>query len=192
MKKTAPIKSLEKLTPIELMEVGVSMILRGMGVDLEDSNFKDTPKRVAKLYKEMLSPNVNNWTTFPAPTGGIIVLRGHRVFAICPHHLMPVELKATVAYIPNKKVLGLSKLARVVEQHLTKPIMQEELGDAVVESLVTQLEPQGAACILSGVHGCMRFRGIMTEGDVVTSSMRGLFLHSTATRDELLQLVGRP
>lgn len=174
------------------MEKGVSLLLQGMGVDLEDSNFKDTPQRVAKLYKEMLTPPKNNWRTFPAPSQGIICLRGHRVFAICPHHLMPVELKAYVAYIPKSKVLGLSKLARVVEMHLTKPIMQEELGELVADSLDTQLECQGVAVVLSGVHGCMRFRGIETTGDVVTSALRGLFLHAEKTRDEFYRLIGQP
>jgi GTP cyclohydrolase I len=177
---------------LNLMEQGVRLILQGMGADLEDSNFKDTPARVAKLYQEMLTPPSNNWTSFASPTQGMIVLRNHRVFAICPHHLMPVELLATVAYIPNKKVLGLSKLARVVEQHLTLPIMQEDLGSKVAKSLEDVVEPQGVAVILSGQHGCMKYRGIETTGDVVTSDMRGLFLHSISTRQELLSLIGRP
>lgn len=176
----------------KLMRQGVELILRGMGVDLTESNFVDTPARVARLYTEMLTPQANNWTSFPSPTSGMIVLRGHTVFALCPHHLMPVELKAFVAYIPRKNVLGLSKLARVVEQHLTRPIMQEELGDKVADTLYDTVDAQGVAVILSGAHGCMRYRGIETTGDVVTSAMRGLFLHSQATREEFLRLIGRP
>lgn len=176
----------------KLLEQGAALILKGMGVDTTDENFKDTPKRVAKLYAEMLTPQQNNWTEFMSPTKGMIVLRGHKVFALCPHHLLPVELRAYVAYIPKKKVLGLSKLARVVEQHLTKPIMQEELGDKTADSLEEQLAPQGVAVVLAGMHGCMRFRGVETDGDVVTSTMRGLFLHSSAAREEFMQIVGRP
>lgn len=177
---------------IEQMERGVALLLTGMGVDLNDSNFKGTAKRVARLYKEMLTPHKNNWATFPSPSKGIICLRGHRVFAICPHHLMPVELRAYVAYIPKDKVLGLSKLARVVEQHLTKPIMQEELGDLVANSLEETLLCQGVAVVLAGTHGCMRFRGIETTGDVVTSALRGLFLHSEPARSEFFNLIGTP
>lgn len=176
----------------KLLEQGALLLLKGMGVDLKDSNFVDTPKRVARMYSQLLTPQKNNWRTFPSPTTGMILLRNHRVFALCPHHLLPVELRAYVAYIPGKKVLGLSKLARVVEQHLTQPIMQEDLGDRTVKSLMEQLEPQGAACILAGQHGCMRYRGIETDGDVVTSSLRGLFIHSQATRDEFFHLIGRP
>lgn len=177
---------------LKLMEQGVTLILRGMGVDLQESNFKDTPKRVARMYAELLTPEMNNWATFPSPTSGMIVLRGHKVFCLCPHHLLPVELRAYVAYIPRKRVLGLSKLARVVEQQLTQPIMQEALGDQTADALDEQVEPQGVAVILAGEHACMRVRGVETSGDVVTSSMRGLFLHSAATREEFLRLVGKP
>lgn len=176
----------------KLLEEGALLLLRGMGVDLEHSNFKDTPKRVAQMYIQLLSPQENNWMAFPSPTKGMIVLRNHAVYALCPHHLLPVELKAFVAYVPAKKVLGLSKLARVVENHLTLPIMQEELGDLVVETLMEKLEPQGAACVLSGSHGCMKYRGIETTGDVVSSSMRGVFVSSPATRDEFMRLIGKP
>lgn len=177
---------------IAKMASGVKILLEGMGCDLTDSNFLDTPMRVAKLYQEMLTPPTNNWQAFPSPSGGMITLRGHRVFAVCPHHLMPVELKCYVGYIPKEKVLGLSKLARVVEQHLTLPILQEDLGERVAKSIDEKISPQGVAVILAGAHGCMRYRGIETDGDVVTSVMRGLFLHSDATREEFMRVVGRP
>jgi GTP cyclohydrolase I len=177
---------------MKLLEKGALTLLQGMGVDLKDSNFKDTPKRVARMYAQLLTPQENNWRTFPSPTKGMIVLRNHTVFALCPHHLLPVELKAHVAYITGDKVLGLSKLARVVEQHLTEPIMQEELGEKTADSLMDALQPQGVAVILSGSHGCMRYRGIETTGDVVTRCLRGLFLHSPAAREELDSTIGRP
>jgi GTP cyclohydrolase I len=176
----------------KIIERGVALILKGMGVDARDPNFRDTPARVAKLYKEILTPDVNNMTVFPSKFDSMVVLRQHRVTALCPHHLMPVTLKCYVAYIPNKQVLGLSKLARVVEQHLTKPIMQEELCDSVADTLNSALDPKGVACVLAGEHGCMRHRGVETDGDVVTSSMRGVFLTNPAAREEFLRLIGRP
>lgn len=177
---------------LKQMEQGVELILKGMGCDLSESHFTDTPKRVAKMYKEMLTPEPNNWTQFPAVTGGMILLRGHKVYALCPHHLLPVELRAYVAYIPKKRVLGLSKLARVVHEHLTRPIVQEELCKLVADQLDDVLEPQGVGVVLAGEHGCMKFRGVLTDGDVVTTEVRGLFMHSQATRDELMRLIGRP
>lgn len=177
---------------LALMEKGILMVLDGMGVDLKDSNFVGTPRRVSKMYAEMLTPRENNWASFPTPSSGMIVLRGHKVYALCPHHLMPVELYAYVAYIPSKKVLGLSKLARVVESQLTKPIMQEELGEAVASALMEALATDNVACVLAGEHGCMRYRGVLTDGDVVTSALKGLFLHASQTREEFYQIIGRP
>jgi GTP cyclohydrolase I len=174
------------------IEAGVKLILQGMGVDLNDPNFIDTPRRVACLYKEILTPQENNMTTFPSKYDSMVILRGHQVVALCPHHLMPVELRCYVAYVPNKQVLGLSKLARVVEQHLTKPIMQEELCDLVVDELNRTLDPKGVACVLAGEHGCMRHRGVRTDGDVVTSSVRGVYLTNPAAREEFLRLIGKP
>ena len=168
------------------------MLLEGMGVDLKDPNFKDTPARVAKMYREMLSPRANNWMTFPAKASDLIILRGHRVIAICPHHLQPVEIRACVGYIPGKKTIGLSKLARVIEEQLTAPMMQEDLAEAVADAIDKKLDPKGVGVVLAGVHGCMRFRGVRTSGDVITSVMKGVLLLNSAARSEFLQLIGSP
>lgn len=146
----------------------------------------------SRMYAELLTPKQNNWTSFPSPTSGMVILRGHQVHCICPHHLLPVRLRAYVGYIPKTRVVGLSKLARVVEQQLITPMMQEELGDRTASCLDERLAPQGVAVVLAGAHSCMQARGIETDGDVVTSAMRGLFLHSVATREEFLRLIGRP
>lgn len=172
------------------MRQGIELVLEGMGVDLEDPNFKDTPQRVAKMYAELLTPEHCNWTTFDSQYNNLVMLRAHKVIALCPHHLMPVELRAYVAYIPEKKVLGLSKLARCVEEQLTTPLMQEELGDRVADTLMEKLSPKGAACILVGEHGCMKFRGVRTDGDVITCALRGVFLQELAAREEVLRLAG--
>lgn len=180
------------LGQIAKIERGVKLILEGMSCDMKDPNFKDTPARVARLYREILSPQKNSMTVFPSKYDSMVILRGHQVTALCPHHLMPVTLRCYVGYIPNKQVLGLSKLARVVEQHLTKPIMQEELCDNVADTLNSTLDPKGVACVIAGEHGCMKHRGVKTDGDVVTSSMRGVFLTNIAAREEFLRLIGTP
>ena len=92
-----------------LLEQGARLILRGMGVNLKDENFQDTPARVARMYREMLTPSKNSMTTFPSTYGNMVVLRGHRVWILCPHHLQPAEVTCHVAYIPRDKILGLSK-----------------------------------------------------------------------------------
>jgi GTP cyclohydrolase I len=174
------------------VEHGVEIMLLGMGCDLKSANFKDTPKRVAKLFREMLTPEENNWATFPARDADLVLLRGHRIVAVCPHHLQPVELRCYIAYIPNELTVGLSKLARVAEGRLTRPIMQEELGHEIADELDKRLKPKAVGVVLAGTHGCMRFRGVESTGDVVTSAMRGAFLLNPAARQELLTLIGRP
>jgi GTP cyclohydrolase I len=175
-----------------LMAKGIQLLLSGMGIDLLDPNFSVTPDRVARMYREMLTPQENNWRVFPARASDLIVLRGHRVVAICPHHLMPAVLTCYVGYIPNKSTLGLSKLARAVEEHLTKPILQEDLAEAIAASLEKRLEPKGCGVVIAGRHGCMAFRGVESDGDIATSVMRGVLLLNPTARSEFLQLIGRP
>jgi GTP cyclohydrolase I len=174
------------------MSNGIEMLLEGMGVNLADENFHGTPRRVARMYAEMLSPEANSWATFPASASDLVLLRNHRVVAICPHHLLPVEIVAHVGYIPAKLTLGLSKLARAVESHLVQPVLQEDLADYIANSLNEHLDPKGIGVVLAGTHGCMRFRGVRTDGDVVTSVMRGVLLLNPAARQEFLSLIGRP
>lgn len=173
------------------ISTGIRLVLIGMGVDPDsDANFRGTPARVAKMYKELLSPKKNSWATFPASSSDLVILRRHRVIALCPHHLMPVDLQCSVGYIPRKTVVGISKLARAVEEHLTKPMLQEDLAHAVADSLVAHLEPRGVGVVLTGVHGCMRFRGVKSEGDIVVSAMRGELQLNPTARSEFFQVLG--
>jgi len=173
------------------MEQGVKLLLQGMGVDLDDRNFRDTPRRVAALYKELFTPHGNSFATFPEVHDSLIVLRGHIVHGVCPHHLMPVEMRVSVGYIPNKSVLGLSKLARVAEDPLTGPIMQETYCDRVADLLLDRTDAKGVGVVVAGRHGCMRHRGVRTDADVVTSALRGVLLLNPSAKAEFLQIVGR-
>lgn len=175
-----------------LVEQGVRLILKGIHANLEDRNYAGTPRRVARMYAEIFSPKGNNFRTFPERHDNMVILRGHRVVGICPHHLLPVEMRVCVAYIPRKRVLGLSKLARCVEEHLGRPILQEALADAIVSSLQERLEPLGVAVVIAGVHSCMRHRGVKTTGDVITSAVSGVFRNTPSARDEFLRLIGSP
>lgn len=173
------------------IERGTRLILQGLGVDLKDRNFVGTPKRVARFYMEMFRKQPFTMRTFPEDSDQMIILRSHEVHTLCPHHLLPVVMRVFLAYIPNGRVLGLSKLARVVQAELTSPIMQETLGRRVVDRLQQGLRPKGVACTVVGVHGCMRHRGVRTNGDVVSSAISGVFLTNPAARDEFLRLIGR-
>lgn len=173
------------------IERGIRLVLEGLDVDLEDRNFAGTPKRVARMYREMLTPKRRSITTFPEKYNNMVVLRGHTIFGICPHHLLPVEMRVHIGYIPNQKVLGLSKLARIAEAQLTTPIMQETLTDLICLKLNEYTDAAGASVIITGKHGCMKYRGVHTQADVVTSARRGVFLANPSTQNEFMQIVGK-
>lgn len=174
-----------------LMEEGVRTLLKGIGVDLDGPNYRDTPRRVSKMYRELFSPARNNLRSFPSTYGGIVVLRDHRVVGVCPHHLMPVHMRVYLGYLPAKRKLGLSKLARAVEEHLTGPVLQEDFTERVATSLEERLDPKGVGVVISARHGCMQSRGVRTHADVVTSSMRGVFLNNPTVRAEFEWIIGR-
>lgn len=173
----------------ELILAGVSYILRGLEVDLDDRNYKDTPDRVLRWYKELLNPRPTDAVPFfGEERDEMVVLRNHATTGICPHHLLPVEFTVSVGYIPQGNVVGLSKLARMVNSSLDKPLLQETLAPLVADRLMG-IGALGAGCIVRGRHGCMRLRGVKTSGDVVTSAMRGVFLTKPEARAEFLDLV---
>lgn len=172
------------------MEAGVKLLLTGMGVDLADPNYKDTPRRVSKMYLELFTHTKNNFRSFPEKYDELVLLRDHRVHGVCPHHLVPVEMRVHLAYLPNGRVLGLSKLARAIEGQLRAPVLQEAFTAEVVDSIVTAVKPKGVACVVIGKHGCMHHRGVRTQGDIVTSKMQGVFLLNPTAREEFLRLIG--
>jgi GTP cyclohydrolase IA len=171
------------------MEEGVRLLLQGMGVDLADENFRDTPRRVAAMYRELFSRPKFNFATFPAKYRSMVIVRGHKCYCVCPHHLLPVELRVYIGYIPHLKVVGLSKLARAAEAPLVRPIMQEEYTDELADILKRELDPTGVAVVVQAAHGCMRCRGIKTDADVVTSAMHGVFMTVAAAREEFMKLL---
>lgn len=171
------------------IRAGVELILKGLGVDPKDQNFKDTPARVLKAYEEWFSNDHTKYPTFEEKHDELILLRDHKEIAICPHHLLPVKLSCTVAYIPRTHVLGLSKLARIIRGCLQGPKLQETLTDEVADFLYHNIENcQGSACIIEGSHDCMQSRGVRTTGTIITSAMRGAFRENATARLELLAL----
>lgn len=174
------------------MRQGVRLLLEGMGLDLSDPDFKDTPARVSRMYQELLQPKrIDTVASFPDPYKGMITLRDHVCYAICPHHLQPVSLTVSIGYVPDKVVMGLSKLARIAESVLTEPIKQETFTDMVAAMIYQHVEPLGCGVYVVGEHGCMKYRGVMTSGDVVTSAMRGCFFVEAKCRQEFISMVER-
>lgn len=163
-----------------------------------DSNrqgLQDTPYRVIKSWQELYSgydkSPKNILTTFKNEGyDEIILLKNIELYSMCEHHLLPFYGKAHVAYIPDEKIVGISKLARLVEIFARRMQIQERIGHQVTEALEKYVEGKGAACIIQATHMCMRMRGISKQNStMVTSSMRGVFLNKQAARNELMELI---
>jgi GTP cyclohydrolase I len=156
---------------------------REFGLDARGPNFIDTPERVARAYSEMFSGMMENGKavkeilskTFPSKSSEMVTVGPIRVWSVCPHHLLGVDLKVWVAYIPNKKVLGLSKLARLAEIVAKKPALQEDTTIEIAQLLQKGLKPKGAACYIRGRHLCMEMRGVKKEALTTTTSLQGVF-----------------
>ena len=173
------------------------------GLDLNDPNFHDTPDRVARAYGELLAGAGDTDAraagilskSFPCERDGMVIIEGIRVFSMCPHHLLPVDYEVTAAYIPdrdNGRVVGLSKIPRLIELLARRPVLQERFVGDVVDWLMRIPGCRGAACFVRGAHHCMRMRGAsQTESVTITSSMRGVFETDGVARYEFLRLVGR-
>jgi GTP cyclohydrolase I len=160
-------------------------------IGLHSSDMEDTPKRWAKMMREFTSPTDFEFTTFPTDHKTMVVVTDIDFVSLCAHHLIPFYGKAHVAYIPNKKLAGLSKLPRTVEYFMRDATTQEELTNAIVDFLQKELNPMGAACIMKAQHLCMSLRGVQQRNALTsTSALTGVFLDNTNNaRQEFLSLI---
>ncbi len=180
------------------VEQGVRLILEGIGEDADRGGLRDTPARVARMYREVfagIGQDASHLVTVVegADHDEMIMIRDIPLFSVCEHHLIPFSGKAHVAYIPNKaqQITGLSKIARVVDLLSKRPQVQERLTTQIAEALDTALEPRGVFVVIEAEHFCMTMRGIKKPGaQTVTSAVRGLFRTDARTRTEAMQHIG--
>lgn len=181
------------------VEAAVRTMLRWTGEDPDRDGLKDTPKRVTKAFEEYFrgygeDPEEILSTTFEETAGydEMIVLRGIRFESHCEHHVAPIIGRAWVAYIPNGRVVGISKLARVVEAYAKRLQIQEKMTAQIANAIERVLQPQGVGVVLKAEHFCMTARGIMKPGtDLVTSRMLGVFRDNAITRQEFMSLIDK-
>ncbi|MBX3394760.1 MAG: GTP cyclohydrolase I FolE [Phycisphaerae bacterium] len=173
----------------------VREILAAIGDNPDREGLRDTPARVARMYEELFSglrqdPRSLLMTVFTEKYDELVVLRDIPFNSMCEHHLMPFEGKAHVAYLPDGKVVGLSKLARVVDAYALRPQVQERLTTQIADVIMSELAAQGAAVVIEAVHTCMTCRGVKKPGSVmVTSAIRGVCAENSATRAEVMSLL---
>jgi GTP cyclohydrolase I len=169
-------------------------LLRALGADLEADGLRETPRRVADAYSELLTPRPFRATTFPNDEGydGLIVARAIPFHSLCMHHLLPFHGLAHIAYLPGERIIGLSKLGRVVEQFARDLQIQERLTTQIAGWLQRELQPRGVGVVLEAEHLCMSLRGVQKLGaTTVTSALHGLVRDDARTRQEFLALTTR-
>jgi GTP cyclohydrolase IA len=179
------------------IERAVREILLAVGEDPERDGLRNTPARVARMYAEMFSglhedPTQHLEVAFDENHHEMVALRDIPFASMCEHHLMPFEGKAHIAYIPGGKIVGLSKLARIVEGFAHRPQVQERLTSQIADVLAERVQAQGCAILIEAVHTCMTCRGVRKPGSVmVTSALRGIMHTSQSTRAEALMILQR-
>ncbi len=179
----------------ERIHKAVREILLAVGEDVEREGLKETPARVARMYAELLggmfeNPKLHLRSVFTEHYDEIVLLRDIPFYSLCEHHLLPFIGKAHVAYLPTGKVLGVSKLARIVDCFAHRLHTQERLTGQIADFLMENLKPMGVAVVLHASHSCMTIRGIKKPGSLmVTSALRGLFKKDARSRSEVLSLM---
>lgn len=179
----------------ERLHAAVVELLAAVGEDPGRDGLRDTPRRIADMYAEVFSglnvdPALYLGTTFEVAHDELVILRNIPFFSMCEHHFLPFHGEAHVGYIPDGRIVGISKLARVVEGFARRPQVQERLTTQVAETVMEVLQPDGVAVVIEAEHLCMTMRGVQKPGTrMVTSAMRGLFRASSVSRSEFLALV---
>ncbi|MFM7408531.1 MAG: GTP cyclohydrolase I FolE [Cuspidothrix sp.] len=183
------------VTEADMMQA-VRTLLIGLGENPDREGLKDTPKRVVKALKFLTSgydqsvDELLNGAVFTEDSNEMVLVRDIDIFSSCEHHILPVIGRAHVAYIPNGKVIGLSKIARICEMYARRLQVQERLTLQIADALQGLLKPQGVAVVIEATHMCMVMRGVQKPGSwTVTSAMRGVFSEDSRTREEFMNLI---
>ena len=182
---------------LDAIKEAVRSILAAVGEDPDRPGLEDTPRRVAKMYAEMfeglrVDPARHLHVTFPETYDEMVLVRDISFNSMCEHHLLPFNGVAHVAYIPNGRVTGLSKLARVVDEVARRPQVQERMTQTIADLIESELQTAGAAVVVEAEHSCMAIRGIRKPGSLtVTSALRGLFKTNQSSRAEVMALINK-
>jgi GTP cyclohydrolase IA len=186
-----------KATPVDLprIERAVREILVAVGEDPNREGLKETPARVARMYAELFAglhddPSIHLRKFFTEKYDEMVLVRDVSFNSMCEHHLLPFTGVAHIGYVPNGKVVGLSKLARVVESVSHRPQVQERMTEQIANLLIQELDVKGVAVVIEATHSCMTIRGVRKPGSIcVTSAMKGLFRSNLSSRSEVMTLI---
>ncbi|MCB1650071.1 MAG: GTP cyclohydrolase I FolE [Pseudomonadales bacterium] len=182
----------------QAMEQAYKDIILAIGEDVSRPGLVDTPKRAAKAmdflmrgYRQNIDEIINN-ALFPSTSDEMVIVKNIELYSMCEHHMLPFIGKCHVAYLPHGKVIGLSKIARIVDIFARRLQIQENLTKEIAETIISKTGASGAAVIIEAQHMCMMMRGVEKQNSVMTTScMLGAFRNSQSTRNEFLSLIGR-
>lgn len=176
---------------LAMIEEGFRLVLAGLQVDLTNGNYATTPRRAAKVMSELFVPRDTEWPVFDEDYTDLVIMRNFTFFTLCPHHMLPVKITASLAYIPAGRVIGASKLCRMLLEVNRKPETQEKLTSLALEAVdkLTGATSQGAIVLLRGEHGCFQMRGVRTCADMVTLKASGVFKTDGEMEKRFLTLV---
>jgi GTP cyclohydrolase I len=178
---------------LDAAERAAADLLHALGIATDDEGLRGTPRRVARAYAELFTPSAFDLTTFANDEGydELVLARGIPLRSVCEHHLLPFVGVAHVGYLPGERIVGLSKLARVVEHFARRPQVQERLTKQVADLLDEHLQPKGVGVVIEAEHTCMTLRGVQAVGSsTITSSLIGAVRDDPRTRQEFLALAG--
>ena len=185
-------------SPDSQLETAVRTLLEEIGEDPQRAGLVDTPGRVRRMYAELSSgyqtdpEALINGACFEVDYDEMVVVRDIEFFSLCEHHLLPFYGRAHVGYLPRGRVIGLSKIPRIVDMYARRLQVQERLTQEIATFLMERVEPKGVACVIQASHLCTMMRGVRKEqATMVTSSMLGTFRRDGRTRNEFLRLIGR-
>ncbi|MFJ3102208.1 GTP cyclohydrolase I FolE [Streptomyces sp. NPDC086835] len=176
-------------------ELAAGQFLQALGIDTDTESLRGTPGRMARAYAELFSPRPFDLTTFPNDEDydELVLARSIPLRSVCEHHLLPFVGTAHIGYLPGQRILGLSKLARILEHFACRPQVQERLTKQVADWLQTHLEPKGVGVVIQAEHTCMTLRGVQATGaTTMTSTLLGLLRSDARSRSEFLALTGLP
>ncbi|HCQ91044.1 MAG TPA: GTP cyclohydrolase I FolE [Clostridium sp.] len=181
----------------EKIREAIAMIIEAIGEDPEREGLKDTPDRIARMYSEIFSgltedPKEHLAKTFTVENDDIVIEKDIVFYSMCEHHFVPFYGKAHIAYIPNGKVAGLSKLARTVEVFAKRPQLQERMTSQIADSIMKNLQTKGALVIIEAEHLCMTMRGVKKPGTkTATIVLRGIFKDNISLQNQVISLINK-
>ncbi|MBP3475472.1 MAG: GTP cyclohydrolase I FolE [Lachnospiraceae bacterium] len=185
------------MVDLKKVEQAVRLLLEGIGEDVNREGLKDTPNRIARMYEEIYKGMDEDAAghlskTFTVESNEIVLVKDITFYSICEHHLMPFYGKVHIAYLPDGKVVGLSKLARTVEVYAKRPQIQEQMTTQIAEAVMEHLKPQGVMVMAEAEHMCMTMRGVEKPGSrTVTMAARGCFSENPQLQQYFFEMVRR-